>query len=200
MPLVVNKQEKTNTIASAALQVFLKQGFHQSKMADIATAANVGKGTLYEYFRNKHDILKHIYTEHLKMFNSDRLAAVLTKSRPSERLLEMIHLFIDHLDEWENIGVIFIDYYSVARLDDEFLRLFTEVYESAQKLFTTLIQEAQDKGEIRRDIDPHSAAKTILCFFDGLILYGSVTNQKTDTMKHAETFLRLFRDSMGIHE
>lgn len=198
MPLVVNKQEKADAIAQAALHVFLRQGFHQTKMADIAIAAHVGKGTLYEYFRNKHDILKHIYNEHLRMFSSGQLAGMLTKTRPSERLLEMIQFIIDHLAEWEMIGVIFIDYYSVARSDDEFLKLFTEVYESTTDYFAELVRQAQQDGEIRKDVDARSAAKTVMCFFDGLILYGSVTKQKSDTMKHAATFLKLFKDSLGI--
>ncbi len=200
MPLVVNKQEKASQIAESAMKVFMKQGFHQTKMADIAVAANVGKGTLYEYFRNKNDILKLVYNEHLKLFDSDRMATILNQPKPSDRLFALINVLIDHMKEWESIGVIFIDYYSLARADDEFLDLLTQVYESMSSQFSDLIRESQTCGEIRPDIDSQSAAKVIMCFFDGLILYGSIAKQETDINLHTTTFLKMFRESMGIQK
>ncbi len=55
-PIIVDKQEKRQQIAQAALTVFSKQGFATTSMDKIAEAAGVGKSTLYEYFENKADL------------------------------------------------------------------------------------------------------------------------------------------------
>ena len=44
-------------ILTAALSVFSTKGYGESTMADVATAAGVGVGTLYNYYKNKRDLL-----------------------------------------------------------------------------------------------------------------------------------------------
>ncbi|HCY86413.1 MAG TPA: hypothetical protein DHV36_14855, partial [Desulfobacteraceae bacterium] len=51
-----NKGKKQTAILAAALTVFSQKGYAASKIIDIARAANVGKGTIYEYHRSKEDL------------------------------------------------------------------------------------------------------------------------------------------------
>ena len=48
MPKIVDKAAKRQEILEAATAVSLGKGYHGAKMADIAGAASMGKGTLYE--------------------------------------------------------------------------------------------------------------------------------------------------------
>lgn len=50
----MNKKTK---ILEAALEMFGSQGFHETKIKDIAIKADIGKGTVYEYFNSKSDLL-----------------------------------------------------------------------------------------------------------------------------------------------
>ena len=50
MPKKVDRHAKRNDIGKAAIRVFRQLGYHHTRMADIALAARVAKGTLYEYF------------------------------------------------------------------------------------------------------------------------------------------------------
>ena len=68
MPKIVDKQAKTQAIAAAAIKVFRQRGFHQTRMADVAAAAGVGKGTLYEYFQDKADILRFAFEDYFSTF------------------------------------------------------------------------------------------------------------------------------------
>ena len=56
-PKVVDRQKKREKILRAALKVFSDRGMTEFKMIDIATAAGIGKGTIYEYFSSKEDII-----------------------------------------------------------------------------------------------------------------------------------------------
>jgi AcrR family transcriptional regulator len=55
-PIVVDKAKKKTDILNAAIEVFATKGVANAKMNDIAIAANIGKGTIYEYFSSKEDI------------------------------------------------------------------------------------------------------------------------------------------------
>ncbi len=45
--------DKKESILQAAFHLFASKGFHKTKMIDIAEAAGIGKGTIYEYFSGK---------------------------------------------------------------------------------------------------------------------------------------------------
>jgi AcrR family transcriptional regulator len=61
MPAIVDKAAKRAQIVSHAAEVFSQTGYHASKMADIALAAGIGKGTIYEYFATKEQLFLAVY-------------------------------------------------------------------------------------------------------------------------------------------
>ncbi|MBU3698863.1 MAG: TetR family transcriptional regulator [Candidatus Kapabacteria bacterium] len=61
MPAIVDKAAKRAQIVGHAAEVFSQTGYHASKMADIATAAGIGKGTIYEYFATKEQLFLAVY-------------------------------------------------------------------------------------------------------------------------------------------
>jgi TetR/AcrR family fatty acid metabolism transcriptional regulator len=50
------KRNKRNKIINAAIEVFTEYGFHNARLDDVAKEANLGKGTLYLYFKSKEDL------------------------------------------------------------------------------------------------------------------------------------------------
>lgn len=51
------KKLKRENIAKSCLELFSSQGFHNVTVSEIARTAGIGKGTVYEYFANKEDIV-----------------------------------------------------------------------------------------------------------------------------------------------
>ena len=49
-------QSKRQAIIEAALDIFAKQGYEETTIAQIAAAAGVAVGTVYLYFHNKREI------------------------------------------------------------------------------------------------------------------------------------------------
>lgn len=68
MPIIVNKEEKRRNIALSSKELLLEHGVKNITISQIAKSAGVGKGTIYEYFSNKEDIVFEIIsafiTEH----------------------------------------------------------------------------------------------------------------------------------------
>ncbi|WP_027000168.1 TetR/AcrR family transcriptional regulator [Eisenibacter elegans] len=54
------KLERRNAIVDAAERVFFSQGLERASMEQIAQEAELSKGTLYLYFKNKEDLFKAV--------------------------------------------------------------------------------------------------------------------------------------------
>jgi len=62
MAIIVDKREKRRNIALACQELLVENGINHITVAQIAKTAGVGKGTVYEYFENKEDIVFEIIT------------------------------------------------------------------------------------------------------------------------------------------
>ena len=67
----VKKEKKKEEIANAAFRLFMKNGYSNTKIADIADETNIGKGTVYEYFKSKDDILLYVILNNITREFSD---------------------------------------------------------------------------------------------------------------------------------
>lgn len=70
MPANVDKAVKRADILHHAADAFSRSGFHNTKMQDIATLADIGKGTIYEYFRTKEELFLAIYDAWMESYES----------------------------------------------------------------------------------------------------------------------------------
>jgi AcrR family transcriptional regulator len=84
-------EERISQIISAAEDVFTQKGFADARMDDIAEETGLSKGTLYNYFKSKDDliiaILDRIFQREFKVF--ERI------DPSSMSAVETINLFVD---------------------------------------------------------------------------------------------------------
>jgi AcrR family transcriptional regulator len=52
----MKQEERRKQILDCAKPVFAEKGYYDTQVEDIIKAAKIGKGTVYEYFRNKEDL------------------------------------------------------------------------------------------------------------------------------------------------
>ena len=55
------RTDKKNRIIEAAVMVFAQKGYASATIADIAARAEIGKGTIYEYFTSKEDLFFAVF-------------------------------------------------------------------------------------------------------------------------------------------
>lgn len=65
------RQEKSRLILESALKLFADKGYHTSSISQIAKAAGISKGLVYNYFESKEDLLQNIFFSVMKKFTSD---------------------------------------------------------------------------------------------------------------------------------
>jgi TetR/AcrR family fatty acid metabolism transcriptional regulator len=87
-------EDRRRQILDAALQVFAREGYATATIHDVAHTARVAEGTIYNYFRNKDDLLVHI-PRHVVggVFDdlANRLAEVQTPAEAERALAALGH-------------------------------------------------------------------------------------------------------------
>ena len=97
MAIIVNKEQKRRDIACACTDLLLKNGIKNITISHIAQTANVGKGTIYEYFDNKEDIVFEIITVFIAAYKERLLELVHQNMSTKEKLFHFF--FMIHSDE-----------------------------------------------------------------------------------------------------
>jgi len=81
MPKIVDRDAMQNSILNAAEAVFARDGFHAAKMADVASAAGLAKGTVYLYFASKDALTAALIRRHFGSTEARLAALPLAESR-----------------------------------------------------------------------------------------------------------------------
>ena len=56
-PKLVDKEQRKQEIALVALDLFAEKGIEAASISEVAKAAGIGKGTVYEYFASKEELI-----------------------------------------------------------------------------------------------------------------------------------------------
>lgn len=79
-------------ILTAAIKVFAQKGYMNTTMSDVSIQAKVGIGTLYNYFRNKDDLLLNC----MKKTIEDEIQQLKELSEKETDLMDKLHTFFVH--------------------------------------------------------------------------------------------------------
>jgi AcrR family transcriptional regulator len=155
------KQDKLDRIKRAARALFSKRGFHATTIRAIAARAGVAAGTVFLYAKDKADLLQNLFSEAVTEIQEEAFAslATLPAQGPQALVDQLVHVF----------GRFLAFYDSDRDLSRLFIKelLFTDAPRSAQHFaltfafldrLGTLVAAAQERGEIRKDIEPQQAA------------------------------------------
>lgn len=168
------KQEKKELILSSAALCFSRKGFAGTRMEDIAEAAGVGKGTIYEYVKNKEELLFGVYQWYvaemlgiLKVVSFDPLAPV------SEKLLHLAEKTIRvGMQNIEMFTLVF-EFWAASRSgknQERFRHSIRETYQKFRMAVSELILEGMEQKEFHGEIDVHGLSASLVGMWDALLL------------------------------
>lgn len=83
-------EARRTQILEAAVQVFAEKGFHRATVRDVAQAAGVADGTIYNYFKNKKALLLAMITQFAEINQIAELVAQLGQVNDIETIIRAI--------------------------------------------------------------------------------------------------------------
>lgn len=150
----IREQKKRKTkkaIINAAIRLFDEKGYEKTSIEELAKEAGIGKGTIYTYFQTKSEIFFAFCEEQLEFVHGE----LARKTDPQAPLIEQIMtVFMGeflHVTHNREFGRFFMQQTLFPEERDK--NRFEEVDSKWLSLLFSIFQRAQDKNELRKDID-----------------------------------------------
>jgi len=160
--------EKRDRILRAAVEIFSRKGFFNSKVSEIARAASVADGTIYLYFRNKDDLLISLFEEKM----GEVVADVRRRIADGGNALEKLKIFIEnHMDLLEREAGLVEVLQVELRQSTKFLKDYTPVkFFEYLEIISDILEEGKREGVLRPDLNVSIARRAIFGALDELSL------------------------------
>jgi AcrR family transcriptional regulator len=155
--------EKRRQILDAAVRVFARQGFHATRVSDIADEAGVAYGLVYHYFNSKEEVLNELFVERWSLL----IAAIEEADRAGgshrDRLAAVASFIIDsYRHDPELMKVIIVE---VTRAANSFGQTHLTEIRRAYESIAKIVADGQAAGEFRADVAP---------IFASMAFYGAI--------------------------
>lgn len=154
------RRETADRLGSAAMALFEAQGYEAVTMEQIAAAADVAKGTLYNYFAVKEALLAYQFQREIEAGMSDLAAEMRRKRSFASRL----RFLLNASAAWNMSRHAYLPYYLRFRLmevEPAVRRAADHQHESGTRhILEKLFRAGQQEGALRMDLDPGELAQT----------------------------------------
>ncbi|HEX7208152.1 MAG TPA: TetR/AcrR family transcriptional regulator [Nitrososphaeraceae archaeon] len=161
------KTEVKEKIVQAAIATFSKYGYDKTRMDDIAESANLGKGTLYLYFKSKEELFYAISENSIKELK-EQLSKLFSKKE------DLVHDAEKFYDQYRNL------IHDSEKVSFEMIaessrnpKLRKALYEQRMKVYDIVIDYLRrqiEKGFFRKDMDVNAIASGLVALYDGLTI------------------------------
>ena len=198
MPKIIDRKEKKAKILEASIRVFARKGLSNTKMADIAEAADIGKGTIYEYFRSKDEILEASFQYFLEGVEKTFSSKLIDVSDPLEKLSSYILAWADVLEsEYMDYVEIMLDFWAEGiRTKGKFETVdLLKYYDESRALVQSILDECVKKKKIR-SVDTRIVASIILGCLDGLIVQWVIDRNVFDMKTAVQTLGKVIEEGL----
>lgn len=198
-PKIVDKEQKRLQIVEAALQVFGRKGYQGTRMSDIAQEAGIGKGTIYEYFKSKDELVLAIFEGIVLEYEQILNQLVESSQPPLEAILDSFAQMFCEADEYVDLTPVCLEL-SGSRLLSDSLGLrerMSDWFERLSAAYARLIVKGQQQGTIHPEIDAIALARTLVSMMDGILLhYGLFRPPRSFFSKQEKELKRMVRRTL----
>jgi len=158
-------------IIEAASRCFLRAGLHATTIQEIIRESGLSAGAIYSYFTSKDEIIDAIakdrHDREQQFFVDACRQADLAGAL--ERLSQYFFRSLHEVDEQERrrLG---IQFWAEALQNERVLAVVRRGVDVPRKHLADMINDAQRRGALRRDLKPDAVARVLIGLYHGLIL------------------------------
>jgi AcrR family transcriptional regulator len=155
-----------DSICEAAATVLAEVGFANLTMDRVAQAADVSKGTLYNYFRDRDSLLLALVENTLKPLRDKTDKLFETASDTPQVLVEAIESILSYAEGQLGLGKVLCGNGLPALVEAR----FRSHHMQTRSQFADVFERAASNGRLREDCkEPAKAARLLLIALHGLI-------------------------------
>ena len=186
-------EESRRKIVLAALELFVRKGYHATSIADIMDKVGLTKGSFYAHFKSKGDMLLLII-ERFRVRALDELIPFVDKSEGDalDKVQRVISFMAKFVTEHENLCVFLTFLTTELKADVDFEPMLKAVYRDYQKFISGIIRQGINQGVVDKKTDPDLAALTFMALHDGMLHQWILNRNLIDGKQYVKTFRKIF--------
>lgn len=184
-------------IIQAALELFVRKGYHGTAVSDITQKVELTKGALYAHFRSKGELLFRIIEEFETQY-IDQLIRIVDEIEGNA--IEKLNYCISFSSKFaaENIDLcVFLTFLtSELNADVDFLPVLKKTYRKHQMFISKLITTGIHQGVLKKDLAPDVAALIFIGLHDGVLHQWVLNRNHIDGRQYVKTFRTIFMEGV----
>ena len=201
-PRMVDRDEKRLALGHAALDHFSKNGFEKASMGQIAKTAKVGKGTLYEYFASKEELIQFSLELYVATIEEKATTLMGTVDCPRERFRQYVfntlELFMNNPQSMGLLMAFFQRSTSETCGAEATPNALDKMFTQARESLVTMLLEGVEKGLFK----PHAAqnaealSANTIAYLDGIWIHSLISGKEMDLTVQVNQYLSTLFDSI----
>jgi TetR/AcrR family transcriptional regulator, fatty acid metabolism regulator protein len=186
--------DKREAILRAAIKVFARNGYFNSKVSDIAGEAGIADGTVYLYFKSKEEVLHSIFDRAMEEFISEGKREIDKLDDVREKLRRIAQLHLEKLSDDRDLAIVFqVELRGSTKFMEEFSATgFAEYLE----IIRQAIIEGQKSGVFRTDLNSTVCSKIFYGALDEMVTNWVLSKKSYSLQPMSETVLEIFLGGM----
>lgn len=161
------EQARREQILRAARRCFIDNGYHPTRMDDIARAAELSKGGVYFHFKSKQEVFEQLVEEEFHR----SMEFLKTVGHGDASVFEKMQLIGGHYLQYFNAAPdaprFFVVMGEMALRDDRLSQRLLEMQTAFIDEIARLLQKGVEEGTLR-DVDTVAVAAILKALLDGL--------------------------------
>lgn len=196
MAIIVDKEQKRRDIALSCKDIVLSKGLSKVTISELAKAAGVGKGTIYEYFCSKEDIVFEIVAVMLTEYDMEKREKLEKTTSTKEKIEIFFDFFYD--SKYIEIRQLYKEFVAISLTNplDAMRDFLTKCKDDYILWLEEIISEGIENNDINKDAK--EMVKMLFIFAEGLFIYSSTTNTPVDIKKELSDYVNLICCNMEI--
>lgn len=182
--------DKREAILRAAIKIFARKGYFNSKVSDIAAEAGIADGTVYLYFKSKDEVLRSVFDRAMEDAIDDGRRELAPISDPVEKLRRIAEIHLDRLGSDRDLAIVFqVELRGSTKFMEEFSATGFATY---LDLIRATIEEGQKGGIFRNDIKAILAAKIFYGALDEMVTNWILSKKSYPLKPVASEVMKIF--------
>ena len=179
MPRSKDQAARRKLLLDAAVRVINDRGPARMQMKDIADMAGMATGSVYYYYDNVDEVLRHVRAMAFDRYYTVRVNAVAGLSDAREKLRTMVDMGLPRPED-EPLSLALYQVMVAKARDTHHASMITDLCGEQRRLYQQILDEGTDAGQFRPVLPTASIAQNLISLEDGYGLGLSTGNHDYD--------------------
>jgi len=199
MVIMVNSsrsEETRSKILHTALELFSKNGYDATGVAEICKRAKVSKGAFYYHFPSKQDLFLALMADWLGAIDVNLQAASAAAQDIPQAIENMADASGELFDALQDGFPILLEFWTQAKRQPDIWTKVSEPYRKYLSFLADVIQLGTDQKAFREDLDPELTARFLTAIVMGLLLQATFDPDGADWQEVNRSGIKILLNSM----